>query len=161
MLNDRQNRFIQEYLVDLNATQAAIRAGYSPRTAGRIGHENLKKPEIQVALQKRKKEMSVRARIDADEVVETLSQLAHFTPTDEPRWADKLAAIDRLVKYLGLFEKDNSDDRDPEKAVDRAYSNLEVRLQRFPEELDRLAAIFHRHPVIWRQLAVLVANENE
>ena len=46
-LTPKQQRFIDEYLVDLNATQAAIRAGYSAKTAYSIGIENLKKPEIQ------------------------------------------------------------------------------------------------------------------
>jgi phage terminase small subunit len=46
MLRPKQTRFVAEYLVDLNATRAAIRAGYSPKTAGVIGHENLRKPKI-------------------------------------------------------------------------------------------------------------------
>ena len=45
-MTKKQKRFVEEYLIDLNATQAAIRAGYSPDTAGSIGAENLKKPEI-------------------------------------------------------------------------------------------------------------------
>ena len=45
-MTKKQKKFIEEYLIDLNATQAAIRAGYSPDTAGSIGSENLKKPEI-------------------------------------------------------------------------------------------------------------------
>ena len=43
-LTDKQRRFVEEYLVDLNATQAAIRAGYSKRTARQTGAENLSKP---------------------------------------------------------------------------------------------------------------------
>ena len=50
-LTPRQERFVAEYLVDLKATQAAIRAGYSPRTAASIGYENLRKPEISAAVQ--------------------------------------------------------------------------------------------------------------
>jgi len=50
MLNDKQRAFVQEYLIDRNATQAAIRAGYSEKTAGQIGNENLKKPEIAEAI---------------------------------------------------------------------------------------------------------------
>lgn len=50
-LTDKQRRFVEEYLVDLNATQAAIRAGYSKKTAGQIGDENLRKPEIAKAVQ--------------------------------------------------------------------------------------------------------------
>ncbi len=51
-LTAKQQRFVDEYLIDLNATQAAIRAGYSPKSAYSIGQENLKKPEIQEAIQK-------------------------------------------------------------------------------------------------------------
>ncbi len=49
-MSAKQQRFVEEYLVDHNATQAAIRAGYSPKTAYSIGHENLKKPEIAAAI---------------------------------------------------------------------------------------------------------------
>ena len=51
-LTPKQQRFIDEYLIDLNATQAAIRAGYSPRTARQIGQENLSKPVIAAAVAK-------------------------------------------------------------------------------------------------------------
>ena len=46
-LTEKQKQFCHEYLVDLNATQAAIRAGYSKNSASAIGHENLRKPEIE------------------------------------------------------------------------------------------------------------------
>ncbi|CCQ72407.1 terminase small subunit [Magnetospira sp. QH-2] len=46
-LSPKQQRFVEEYLLDLNATQAAVRAGYSERTARQIGSENLSKPDIQ------------------------------------------------------------------------------------------------------------------
>ncbi|WP_423454283.1 terminase small subunit [Ottowia sp. VDI28] len=65
-LTDKQQRFIEEYLVDLNASQAAIRAGYSPDTAGSIGHENLKKPDIQLALLNARKAQQERTNITAD-----------------------------------------------------------------------------------------------
>ena len=45
-LTPKQKRFCQEYLIDLNATQAAVRAGYSEKTAYSVGNENLRKPEI-------------------------------------------------------------------------------------------------------------------
>ena len=51
ILNSKQQLFISEYLTDFNATQAAIRAGYSVRSAGSIANELLKKPDIQQALQ--------------------------------------------------------------------------------------------------------------
>lgn len=51
MLNDKQKKFCNEYLIDLNATQAAIRAGYSEKTARSIANENLTKPDIQKYIQ--------------------------------------------------------------------------------------------------------------
>ena len=50
VLTPKQAAFVAEYLVDLNATQAAIRAGYSAKTAGSVGAENLSKPEIAAAI---------------------------------------------------------------------------------------------------------------
>lgn len=68
-LTAKQQRFVNEYQVDLNATQAAIRAGYSADTAGAIGHENLKKPEIQLALLNARKAQQERTNITADGVL--------------------------------------------------------------------------------------------
>ena len=68
-LNPKQQRFVDEYLVDLNATQAAIRAGYSQNSARQIGDENLSKPVIAAAVAKAKKERSERTEIDADWVL--------------------------------------------------------------------------------------------
>lgn len=53
-LTDKQQRFVDEYLIDLNATQAAIRAGYSEKTAKEIGSENLTKPNIAKVTKKEK-----------------------------------------------------------------------------------------------------------
>lgn len=65
-LKERRQDFVNEFLVDLNATQAAIRAGYSPETAGQIGHELLKKPEIQLAISEARKSQQERTQITAD-----------------------------------------------------------------------------------------------
>ncbi len=69
---DRRARFVQEYLVDLNATQAAIRAGYSPRTAGSQAHDLLKIPEIQAAIQVGMDERARRVGMTADDVLREL-----------------------------------------------------------------------------------------
>lgn len=68
-LNERQQRFVLEYLVDLNATKAAMRAGYSARTAGSQGFDLLKKPEIQQALAQARHEQQERTHINADRVI--------------------------------------------------------------------------------------------
>jgi len=59
-LTAKQKRFIEEYLIDMNATQAAIRAGYSPDSAKEIGCENLTKPNIKAAIDKAMAERSRR-----------------------------------------------------------------------------------------------------
>ena len=69
-LTAKQQRFVDEYLIDLNATQAAIRAGYSENTAGEMGWENLKKPQIAAAIEAAKAERSEKTRIDANWVLE-------------------------------------------------------------------------------------------
>ena len=68
-LTEKQQRFVDEYLIDLNATQAAIRAGYSVKTADAIGCENLTKPNIQQAIAKHMAERSRRTGVNQDRVV--------------------------------------------------------------------------------------------
>ena len=75
-LTPKQERFVQEYMVDLNALQAAIRAGYSKDTAGVIGHENLKKPYIQAAIAQARQEQQQRTQVTADSVVKEAALIA-------------------------------------------------------------------------------------
>ena len=75
-LTPKQQRFVEEYLIDLNATQAAKLAGYSEKTAFRIGTENLHKPAIQVAIQEALQKRSDRTEITADSVLRELAVLA-------------------------------------------------------------------------------------
>lgn len=75
-MTKKQKLFVDEYLIDLNATQAAIRAGYSPDTAGSIGGENLKKPEISAAIAKAMAERSRRTGINQDRILQEIAKLA-------------------------------------------------------------------------------------
>ena len=75
-LTDKQQRFVEEYLVDLNATQAAIRAGYSEETARAIGCENLTKPDIADAITEAMAARSKRVQVTADEVLRELVDVA-------------------------------------------------------------------------------------
>lgn len=79
-LNAKQQRFVGEYMIDLNASQAAIRAGYSQKTAGAVGHELLKKPEIAEAVAAMQQERARRMNISADRVLQELSRIAFFDP---------------------------------------------------------------------------------
>lgn len=81
-MTKKQKRFVEEYLIDLNATQAAIRAGYSPDTAKSIGSENLTKPDIQARIAKAMAERSKRTGVNADRVVTELAKIAFVNASD-------------------------------------------------------------------------------
>lgn len=81
-LTNKQKKFIDEYLVDLNATQAAVRAGYKEKAAYRTGAENLRKPQIQEEIQKRMQERQQRTEITQDMVVKELAAIAFSKATD-------------------------------------------------------------------------------
>lgn len=81
-MTPKQAAFVREYLIDLNATQAAIRAGYSVRTAKSIGQENLTKPDIATAIAAAKAERSERTRVDADWLLMRLAEEAEADVAD-------------------------------------------------------------------------------
>jgi len=81
-LTQKQRLFVDEYLIDLNATQAAIRAGYSKRTAGQIGDENLKKPQIAQAIKAAMESRTKLAEIDADYVLRRLVEIDQMDVAD-------------------------------------------------------------------------------
>ncbi|WP_239379212.1 terminase small subunit, partial [Pseudomonas aeruginosa] len=81
-LTDKQRRFVDEYLVDLNATQAAIRAGYSAKRADAIGHENLRKPEVAAFLAERQQELQERTEITQDMVLKRYWEIATADPNE-------------------------------------------------------------------------------
>lgn len=77
-MTPKQQRFVQEYLIDCNATQAAIRAGYSEKTAYSIGQENLNKPEIADAIEAANKASAEEAGITRDRILRGLLKEAEF-----------------------------------------------------------------------------------
>lgn len=94
-LTDKERRFVDEYLIDLNATQAAIRAGYSEESAGSIGHENLKKPEIAERLEKRMAAREARTEVTQDRVVQELARVAFGDARRVMEWGpDGVTLID-------------------------------------------------------------------
>lgn len=84
-LNDKQRRFVEEYLKDLNATQAAIRAGYSTKTAGSQAFDLLKKPEIQEAITEAMKRRETRTAITQDKVLKELAKIGFSNMADYMR----------------------------------------------------------------------------
>lgn len=79
-LNDRQQRFVDEYVIDHNATQAAIRAKYSKKTCGAKGHSLLKNVEISASIAEKEAKMQEEVGFSAKSVLKELSKLVHFDP---------------------------------------------------------------------------------
>ncbi len=108
-LTPKQRRFVDEYLIDLNATQAAIRAGYSEKTANRIGPELLVKTCVSAAIQARKASRVKRTEVSQDAVIRELKEVAFKPASDEPysklKYANKLRALELLGKHTGAFDK--------------------------------------------------------
>lgn len=108
----KQKRFVEEYLIDLNATQAAIRAGYSPATAQEQGYQLLQKTSVQNAINMKIAERSKRTGINADRVIREIAKIAFVNAADlidfdtatidSNAVNDDTAAIQSVkVKYFG------------------------------------------------------------
>lgn len=81
-MTPKQRRFVDEYLIDLNATQAAIRAGYSKKTAGYIAKELLRKPPIAAEVEKRKQKLTKKLEITQEKVLQELAAIAFANGAD-------------------------------------------------------------------------------
>ena len=81
-MTPKQARFVSEYLIDLNATAAAKRAGYSEKTAEKIGHQLLEKTRVAAAIVAAMNKREVRTEITADRVIKELADIA-FLRSDE------------------------------------------------------------------------------
>lgn len=125
ILTEKMKRFCEEYLIDLNATQAAIRSGYSKKTAHVIGAENLSKPIIREYIDKRMKEKEKELIADQDEVLKYLTSVMRGQSESEivvvegtgegtsearrvnkaPDEKERLKAAELLGKRHGLFKE--------------------------------------------------------
>lgn len=81
-LAPKQRLFVQEYLIDLNATQAALRAGYSVNNAHKIGSQLLDNPRIKQAIELAMYERELRTKVTQDRVIQELAKIAFLNPTD-------------------------------------------------------------------------------
>lgn len=100
-MTPKQERFVEEYLIDLNATQAAIRAGYSARTAYSIGEENLRKPEIAAAIDEAKAERAAEAGINARWVLEQAVDV-YRAARDMDKLSEALKSLDIVGKHVDV-----------------------------------------------------------
>lgn len=121
MLNEKQKQFCEEYIIDLNGTQAAIRAGYSKKTANRIASELLSKLDIQEYICELKNKRSERVKYSQDELMRDILEVKNRCMQANPvldkegnetgiwkfdsNGANK--ALDMLAKHVGFYETDN------------------------------------------------------
>lgn len=139
-LTAKQRRFVEEYLIDLNATQAAIRAGYSKKTAHSVGWENLQKPEIQAAVSEAQAKRTERTGITQDRVLEELAKVGF----------SDLRRV--LTATGGLISPQDWDDE-----TAGAIGSLEVVVRPSPEvDDDGNRGIEHVHKIkAWDKLSAL------
>jgi phage terminase small subunit len=104
-LTAKQESFVEEYLIDLNATQAAIRSGYSAKTAEQQGHQLLKKTSVSDAIAEAQAERSARTNITQDYVLESIvSAMERCKDGETFNAAGVFKGAELLGKHLGLFQ---------------------------------------------------------
>jgi len=110
-LTEKQKMFCKEYMVDLNATQACIRAGYSEKTAKVIGSQNLTKLNIQEEITKLMKDREERVKLTADKVLEDIERVRGLAEGSE-QYNVSLKASELQGKHLAMFTDKQQIDAD-------------------------------------------------
>ena len=101
-LSPRQREFVNQFLVDMSATQAAVRAGYSPKTAKQQGSRLLSNVDVQAVLAIRKAALAERAEITVVDVLKMLEHEAKAGDLDIPN-AARIKAQELIGKHIGMF----------------------------------------------------------
>lgn len=104
----KQKRFCDEYLIDLNATQAAIRAGYKKETAYSQGQRLLKNVEVQKQIEENKKELCKRVEVTQERVIEELSYIAFAKASDYARVIEKDAMAEVEGKMIPVLDDEGN-----------------------------------------------------
>ncbi|MFQ5534696.1 MAG: terminase small subunit [Sphingomonadales bacterium] len=107
-LTPKQRRFVDEYLIDLNATQAALRAGYSERRARQQGSRLLKYPHVAAAVRQGQGALAQRAQVSAETVLEKLAELREGAAA-KGQYSVALRAEELRGKHIGMFADRKSD----------------------------------------------------
>ena len=153
-LNQRQELFCREYINDLNGTQAAIRAGYSPKTADRMAYELLKKPEIQAFVLQSKAERVEEVKIDANYVLKRLIEIdemdvadilddgGDFLPIKQwPKtWRTTLSGLDIAIINSGDTETILKKIKWPDKVKNLELLGKHIGVGAFTEKVDHTSS---------------------
>lgn len=115
-LSDKRARFVQEYLLDLNGTKAAIRAGYSAKTAPQAANQLLNRTDIQVALQEAMQARSKRTEITQDMVLQELAKIGFSDIRRVVRWGPVAPVTEGETDYISAVQLIPSDDIDDDTA---------------------------------------------
>jgi phage terminase small subunit len=99
-LTPKQERFVAEYLVDLNATQAAVRAGYSRKTASSQGERLLRNVEVSKAIKAGQKKRVAKSEITAERVLTELAGVGFGTKSD----MTKVKALELIARHMGMLD---------------------------------------------------------
>lgn len=123
-LTDKQKKFVEEYLLDLNATQACIRAGYSSKRASEIGYQLLQKTTVSEAISEALAERSRRTGINQDRVIQELARIAFVKITDvvDANGEIKINASDDDLACIESYKVEDSD------SINGSSSKREVKL---------------------------------
>lgn len=155
-LTGKQLRFVEEYMIDMNAAAAARRAGYAPKRADAVGFNLLRKTEIQETIQAKRQERSASTGITAERVIQEIARIAFADPRVVMEWGangitlrnsssltddqaaavmevsetrsesggsikvklhNKVEALEKLAKHVGLYNPRSGDDDSQAKAV--------------------------------------------
>ena len=133
-LTPKQMRFVDEYLVDFNATQAAIRAGYSEKTANTIGAQNLAKLSIQAEISRRQKDLQRRTEVTQERVVKELARIAFANMADylhvetQTRTKDDGTEVVYQIVVLSETEDLSTDQRAALANVKQSVNGVEIKL---------------------------------
>jgi phage terminase small subunit len=101
-MTPKQEAFVREYLIDLNATQAAMRAGYSAKTANEQGARLLANVSVRSAIEQAKARRAEESSISAKYVLDSIQRVAE-TAERENKFSDAIRGFELLGKHLGIF----------------------------------------------------------
>ncbi|MGQ7956500.1 terminase small subunit [Pseudomonas sp. SP16.1] len=148
-LTPKQRRFVDEYLIDLNATQAAIRAKYSAKTAASQGERLLRNVEVRRAIAKRMKDREKRTEITQDMVLRELAKIGFSDIRKVVRWGETMVRVvdaeeegEDLVPYHGLALIDSTEvDDDTAAAIAEVSQGREGLKVKFHDKKGALVEI--------------------